>query len=286
MSTIFRHTVAGLRGQMYGWGLTFAVLGWISVWSYNAVVAQQAQWQQLLDSLPPAMMVFFGEMSKAFSRTGFLDVMLFSYGVVILSFFGIIAGAGLVVRDEEAGRLDLIQAHPVSRTALFAGRFLAMTVVVAAVLAFTWAGCVVGLIGSKFEVGVLAMALPCIVSFPIIMLFAGLALWLSMVLPSYVLAVSTASIILVAAYAVTSLARIITGLRGVARLSPLNYYQSSFSIDGVNLRWFAALLIMAAIFIIAAWRSYQRRDLRVSGEGNWRLPTVNRSGWQPAVSSK
>lgn len=189
---------------------------------------------------------------------------------------GIIAGAGVVARDEEAGRLDLVQAHPVSRSALFSGRVLAVVSAVVAILAFTWAGCVVGLIGSSFPVGVAAMALPCLASFPIIMLFAGLALWLSMMLPSHGLAVSTASIVLVAAYAVTSLARVIDRLKGAARLSPLNYYQRGYAIDGIRWSWFLPLLLVAVIFIAAAWLAYQRRDLRVSGEGNWWLPALRR----------
>lgn len=276
MTVIFRHALARLRGQIYGWGLTFAILGWITTWAYDAIMSDQAQWQRVVNQMPLEMWAFFGEIAKLFTPGGYLDVGLFSYGIVILCFFSIVAASGMLASDEEAGRLDLVQAHPVSRTALFAGRFLAMTVATIAILACTWGGLALGMIGSSFPVSLRALVLPHIVMFAQLMLFAGLALWLSMALPSRTLAASVASFALVASYAVTSLAREIKALRGLARLSPLNYYQSGYAIDGIKWGWFLPLLAAAALLVVAAWWAYQRRDLRVSGEGNWRLPALRR----------
>jgi ABC-2 type transport system permease protein len=93
------------------------------------------------------------------------------------------------------------------------------------------------------------------------------------------MAASVASIALVASYAVTSLARVFSGLKGAARLSPLTYFQSGYAINGLNMAWLTGLLVAAVLFLLAAWWLYMRRDLRVSGEGNWRLP---RFGTKPA----
>jgi len=274
MSVVFRHALARLRGQIYGWGLTFAVLGWITTWAYDSIMSEQAQWQKLVNQLPLEMWAFFGEIAKLFTPGGYLDVGLYSFGVVILCFFSVVAASGMLATDEESGRLDLIQAHPVSRTALFAGRYLALTVATVVILAMTWAGLAIGTAGSTFPVSLPTLVLPQIVMFAQLMLFAGLALWLSMVLPSRTLAASAASLLLVASYAVTSLAREIKALKGIARLSPLSYYQSGYAIDGVKLGWLVPLLLAATLFAVAAWWAYQRRDLRVSGEGNWRLPAL------------
>lgn len=279
MSTVFRHSLSRLVVQIMGWGLTFAFFGWLTTWSYDSVMKSQSQLQQLLNAFPPEMMSFFGDMADAFKPAGYLDVMLFSYSAVTLAFFTIIAGSGLIAGDEEAGRLDLIQAHPVSRDALFWGRFLAMTVAAIAILALTWAGCAVGQISSTFPVSIAAMALPNVVSFAVLMLFGALALLLSMALPSRMMAASVAALVLVASYAITSLARVISGLRGVARFSPLKYYQSGAAVDGLRWDWFLGLLAVAALCTLAAWMLYRRRDLRVSGEGNWRtvFPSRRRS---------
>lgn len=275
MLTIFRHTLSRMRGQILGWGLTFALLGWYIVAIYDTFVGQGAPMQELIEGYPPAIMAFFGDVGKIFTTGGYLDFTLFSYGVVILSLFALLMASGLIAADEEAGRLDLIQAHPVSRTAIFAGRYLAMIVAILVVLALTWGGMALGLPNSELGVTFWTIALPFISSLAVIMLFAGLALLLSMVLPSRSLAATTASLLLVASYFVTSLARIIEDLKDAERFSPLHYFQSGYAVDGLKASWLGGLLLAAALFTLAAWWAYQRRDLRVSGEGNWRLPRVD-----------
>jgi ABC-2 type transport system permease protein len=275
MLTIFQHTLSRLRGQILGWGLTFTLIGWYIVAIYDTFIGQAAQMTELIKSYPPAMMAFFGEAGNIFTVGGYLDFTLFSYGAVVLCLFAVLMGSGLIVADEEAGRLDLLQAHPVSRTAFFAGRFWAMVVAILLVLALTWGGMALGLLNSELEVTFWTMTLPFIASWALIMLFASFALLLSMVLPSRTLAASTSSLLLVASYFVTSLARVIEDLKDAERFSPLHYFQGGYAVEGLKMSWFGGLLLVAALFTLAAWWAYQRRDLRVGGEGNWQLPRVN-----------
>ena len=70
----------------------------------------------------------FGNFSMASYVTpeGFLGLQYFDLmAILILGIFAILIGSGLIASDEENGRLDLILAHPVSRTALIAGRLSA-----------------------------------------------------------------------------------------------------------------------------------------------------------------
>jgi ABC-2 type transport system permease protein len=83
-------------------------------------------------------------------------------------------------------------------------------------------------------------------------------------------------LLLVASFFVTSLARIDESLEGVARLSPLNYYQSGQAILGLNGEWIVGLLVASAVFVLLAGWRFERRDIRVGGEGSWRLPLVRR----------
>jgi len=57
---------------------------------------------------------------------------------LFIGILAISAGAGLLVGDEEKGILDLVLAHPVSRTALFCGRLLGLVAILAIVLAVSW----------------------------------------------------------------------------------------------------------------------------------------------------
>ncbi|MGE5222540.1 MAG: hypothetical protein ACM3PY_08890 [Omnitrophica WOR_2 bacterium] len=55
---------------------------------------------------------------------------------------------------------------------------------------------------------------------------------------------------------------------------PLHYIQGGYAIEELNAGWIMGLLGCGLLFIIlAAWR-FERRDLRVSGEGSrpeWRF---------------
>jgi len=113
------------------------------------------------------------------------------------------------------------------------------------------------------------MALPFLSLLAVLLLFGTLALLLSMVLPSRRAAAMVTGILLVASFFI-SLARIDRNLETVARFSPLNYYQSGEAIRGLNGGWFLGLLACSLVFNILAWWRFERRDIRVGGEGSWR----------------
>jgi ABC-2 type transport system permease protein len=270
MIAIFRHELTRMRGQIIGWGASFALLSWFIVATYNSIVQSGDQIQKLYETYPKELVAFFGNAANLLTPGGYLDMGLLSYGLVVLGIFAVLGGSGLLAGDEETGRLDLLQAYPVSRTAMFFARLLALIIAILGILALTWAGCVLGLPGSHFEVSAGNLILPFLSMFAELTLYAGLALWLSMVLPSRSKAAMTAGLLMVASYFITSLSHVGDSLKDFARFSPFNYYQSGYAVEGLNLGWFFGLLGLAVLFILAAWWSYVRRDLRVSGEGSWR----------------
>jgi ABC-2 type transport system permease protein len=102
----------------------------------------------------------------------------------VLGIFAVLAGSGLVVSGEESGTLDLILAYPVSRTALFFGRALAFIVETVLIFAVVWLGFIIAMIWSDLNVGAGPLALPFLSLLGVILFFGGLALLLSLVLPS------------------------------------------------------------------------------------------------------
>ena len=276
MGATFRHEFKRLLNQVWAWGGSFFLLAWLLVAVHDPFVGQGSQLLEMIQSYPKEIMAFFGDMSRMTSAGGYLDTGLLSYGVVILSLFSILAASGLITGDEEAGRLDLVQAAPVSRTALFFGRFFGLAGATAAIVVFTWAGCCLGLLSANLGVTVWALFLPFVSTYAVLMLFGGLALCFSMFLPSRGAAATAASSLLVVSYFLTSLGRVIDSLRPAARFSPLNYYQSGDAVNGLNWAWLLGLLAAAALLTLLAWWGYQRRDLRVSGEGSWKLPGLRK----------
>jgi ABC-2 type transport system permease protein len=271
MKTVFRYRLARFRGQILGWGIGLALLGLFMAQFYGTILDQQEQFEQLLDNYPKELMAFFGDVQFV-TPSGYLSFEYFSFMPLIVGIFAVLMGSGLLASDEESGRLDLIMAHPVSRRALFWGRLGAFALATLTILALAWLGLFVPTHWTPLDVGWLELAFPFLSLLALLMLFGTLALLLSVVLPSRRMTAMTTGLLLVASYFVTSLARIIDDLKTVSRLSPLNYYQGGEAIDSLNVTWLVGLLAVSALFAVLAWWRFERRDIRVGGEGGWERP--------------
>lgn len=276
MNAIFRYALLRWRGQIVGWGVALAVLAIVVASLYDTAVQMRAQLEPLLKSLPPELIGFIGGMDRVFSPAGFLDTRFFSLMPLILGVFAVIIGSGLVVGDEENGTLDLILAHPVRRLDLIIGRWLAFCLALLGILGITWLALVVASSFSSIKFGWLDLALPFVSLLGILIWFGGLALVLSLILPSRRLAASLTGLILAASYFITTFARINPDLNSLAQWSPLTYYQGGSALEGFNAGDFAGLLLMSLVFVAIGAGLFQRRDIRIAGEGGWRLPLLNR----------
>ncbi|MEW6568014.1 MAG: ABC transporter permease subunit [Chloroflexota bacterium] len=271
MLAIFRQSLARSRGQILGWGICLAILAAYLMSFYDTLAGQREQLQQLLSGYPPELMAFFGDSSDMATASGFLEVEFFSYMPLVIGVFAVLAGSGMTSADEENGTLDLVLAHPLSRAALFFGPLLGLVATTLGILAVSWGGFIIGLRWTSMDVSAAELALPFVSLAATLLLFAALSLLMSMVLPSRRLAAMVGGITLVASFFITSLARIDENLEPLARFSPLDYYQSGDALLGLNWEWLLGLVTAAAVFALLAWWRFERRDIRVAGEGSWGL---------------
>jgi len=272
MFTIFNQSLRRWKWQIIGWGSSLLIIALYLMWLYKPMLQQQAQLKSLFDAYGREMLSFFGGAVDIFSAGGYLNFGFFSYIPVAIGILALLLGSGLVAADEERGTLDLILAHPITRTALFWGRWLALVVALAAVLLLTWLGFALGLPLSGLETTTGQLLLPHVSLLSILILFGALALFLSLVLPSRTLAASVTAALLVASYIVTSLASVNEKLGPINKLSPLKYYQGGSAVGGLDWGSLLGTFAAALVFTVLAWLLFLRRDIRVSGEHNWELP--------------
>jgi ABC-2 type transport system permease protein len=275
MLTVFKHAVARSKGSILGWGLSLGLLSMWMVSLYDTLAKQQEMLQKLFASYPKELWAFFGGVQDIFSPSGYINMELYSYMPLVLGIFVVLAGSGLLVGDEEKGFLDLLMSHPLGRTGLFVGRLLSFVVTLVAILTLIWLGTMIGVQSSiNMKIGWGEMWLPNLSLLAILLLFGTLALFLSMVLPSRRLAASVAGLLLVGSYFINAMAEVSTSVANVAKYLPMKYYQGGLAVTGMNWTWFAGLMIAAALFAAVAWWRFEGRDIRVGGEGGWKLPTL------------
>jgi ABC-2 type transport system permease protein len=273
MTTIFRYALERLRGQVLGWGLTLFLLGLAAAARFDLVYESKEEFLKILKGPIGGVVKMFGDPDKMFTSEGFLTMQFFSWLPLLLGVFAVLAGSGLLVADEENGTLDLVLAHPVSRTALFVGRFLAFVAATVGILFIAWLGLVVAASRSaKLDLNVGPLLWPFLSLLAVLLLYGSLALLLSLLLPSRRMAASAAGLLLVVSFFLSGLARADPSLKPLARCLPLEYYQSGEAVHGLNGAWFGGLLGVTLLFAGLAWSLFERRDIRVGGEAGWRLP--------------
>jgi ABC-2 type transport system permease protein len=278
MITVFQHSLARSRGAILGWGLTLAIIAMIFVPFYDSIAENAEQFQQMIDLYPPELMAFFGSGGQINFTTpeGFLAVEYFSFMPLVIGVFAILAGSGLLAADEERGVLDLVAAQPVSRTVLFWGRLFALVVSLLVILVLGYAGVMLGTTYSTMDLDAVDTTIPFASLFAYLLFFAGLALLLSMLLPSRSSASMVAGIVLVASFLLSGLTKLNDTLAAIEPFLPNVYYQGPDWSEGFKADWFFILAGFGVLFMLTAWWAFLRRDIRVGGEGSFKLPWFRR----------
>ncbi|MDA1330040.1 MAG: hypothetical protein DWG76_04810 [Chloroflexi bacterium] len=271
MLTVFKHTLSRSRGAIFGWGLTLALLGMMFVPFYDTIVENAAAFEELMAIYPPEIMAFFGGAADFTSPEGFLSLEYFSFMPLVIGVYAVLAGSGMLADDEEKGVLDLIAAQPISRSALFWGRLFSLWAIQLVILAFGWAGVMFATTYSSMVLDPVELLIPFASLGGLLFFFTGLSLLFSMLLPSKRSAGMLSGIFLVASFFLNGLAGLSDTLKEIAPFFPLYYYQSDNWVNGFEPGWLLSLLGFGLLFKLAAWWAFQRRDIRVGGEGGWKL---------------
>ncbi|NLF11756.1 MAG: ABC transporter permease subunit [Anaerolineaceae bacterium] len=269
----FKHTLRRMRGQIIGWSIGVGLYSLLMVFLYPTVTGIE-DLTALYGSFPEEMMVFFGDIMMLNTPRGYLDTYFFSYMQIIIGILAISTGASMVTSDEEKGILDLILAHPVSRTALFWGRLLGLAVVLLIVLLVGWLCWAIP--AEQVELGLswIELLRPFLPLFAVLLLFGTIALFLSMLLPAGRMAGMLTGALLVGNFLLAGLSQISEDLEPAMDLTPLAYYQGGQAVEGLNWGWLAGLLAAGLVLALAAWLLFRRRDIRVGGERTWKLPRL------------
>jgi ABC-2 type transport system permease protein len=256
-------TMRDQRRALVGWGVALGLLVLLQASYFPMIADQAAELEKLMESYPPAMKAFFGEMDDIASGPGYLRAQLFGLMLpLLLLVFAIARGADLVAGEEERGALDLTLSLPVSRrrvvlekAAGLGGLILLLGLVLWLVLAPADLLFGMGVGAGRVTAGVLMVVL-------LAWTGGALALAAGSVRGRKGLALSVAAGVMVASYLLTGLARLVPDLEPARPLSLFHHYGNGDAlVDGMP--WLGALVLLAvtaALLALAAW-SFERRDV-------------------------
>jgi ABC-2 type transport system permease protein len=260
---VFWKSVRDNRRAWIGW--TLALTGIALMYSAFYPSINNPAMAKALDSFPQSMKEAF-HMEDYTKPENYFAVSVFGLLVPILvAVFAISAGVKTIAGDEEAGTLDLVQAHPVGRISLALQRF---TAIVAALLVVAAVMClaVIALRGpGQFSAlapdRILAICLQ-LALFGLF--FAALAFAVGAWTGRRAYAIAAGAAVAVLGYLADSFFTQIDGLKWMEKFSPFDWYLGGEPLKhGVQLGHAGLMLGLAAVLVaLGTWR-FNRRDIAV-----------------------
>jgi ABC-2 type transport system permease protein len=259
----FLKALRDARRMILGWAIGIGAVSLLYTSLYPQVATPD--YAKLIESYPEALRHAFN-LTDVVSPAGYLNSTVFGLlGPVLLVIFMVVYGSKTIAGDEEAGTLDLVLAHPVSRTRLLLHRLAALVVaallVCAAVLVLELAvsgPANLGAVGpGRLAAATVHLAL-------VGVCFGALTLAVGAATGRRAVAVGTGAALAVLAYFGNNLAPQVSGLHWVQRLSPFYYGNGHLPlVHGLNLGDCGILLAIAAVVSALGLAAFTRRDIAV-----------------------
>ncbi len=264
---LFGETLRRGWRQMLYWGLGLGLFGFYILLVIPDVEALQ-EYAALLETLPPVLLQVFGAQDAAALATpeGFIGLGYFSYAVLLLAVYAIMAGLNITANEEEAGILDVLLSLPIPRWRVIVERFAAGTLIAAGVIASGFAGLWIGLQFSALQIDSGRMLAGSINLLPVTLLIMAVTTCAATLTRRRALALAVTVIFLVASYFIDFLASAISHAitAALSRLSFFTYYDSQHvMVNGLNPLSMLILLAAALMLIAAALWFFRRRDIGV-----------------------
>ncbi|WP_412539502.1 ABC transporter permease subunit [Longispora sp. K20-0274] len=257
---VFTKTLWDARRSLLGWsiGTTLVALMYASFFPSMSGGAMD----DALKSLPEALKEGF-HLDDLGSAAGYLGANTFGIVVPLLVlFFGASTGARAIAGDEESGQLDLLLAHPVSRTSLVLQRFGALAAGSTGIAVLVLGGLTaIRKTAQLTAVSVTDLAAQCLNLALLGIVFGALALCAGGIVGRRGLVFAATAAVGVLSYAANSFGPQL-GLGWAQKMSPFYYYLGGAPLKN-GFQWGDAGILAAASLVlvgIGLW-VFNRRDI-------------------------
>jgi len=268
IGSIFYQTLRRNWRQMLWWGLGMGAVGLaVALIVPNADMLKQ--YANIMKTVPPAMLAMLGgeDAVSVSTPTGFLDLIFFSYALLILAGFAVMAGLNITANEEESKIMDMLLSLPVRRWRLMLERFLAYTLICLGIVLLTFGGLWLGIKASPAlamdEGRLLETTLNLL---PSTVLVIAMTMLLATLLRNKNIAAAIAAAIIVSSYFVDSIGRTASDslANSLRVISFYKYYDSTFVIhNGLNWGNVLTLSVVTIVFVIGSLWFFQRRDIGI-----------------------
>jgi ABC-2 type transport system permease protein len=251
------------------WGLGIAMLMF-----YVLAIIQDVdvlkQYEQLLASMPPALLSAFGLDDAASLSTpeGFLAFGGMTYGILLLAVYAILSGLNITANDEDEGILDVVLALPIARWRVIVEKFLAYVLMVSVIVLIGYGGIIGGriVVPAEVELDMSRLLVGTLVMIPTTLAMLAVTMMIASLISRKRIAMALSTTFVVASYFIFTIgnaaSNAITDF--LARLSLFSYFDAEQTVtNGLQVGNIVILLAIIVVSLGISVVAFERRDINV-----------------------
>lgn len=259
---IWTKTLWDQRRDLLGWGI--GLLAVTLVYGGFYPFAATPEYGELIQNLPERLAEAMG-WSDIASPHGYLGSTVFGIlGPIVAIIFAISTGARDIAGDEENGTLELLIAHPVTRTRVVLQRAAALGIALLGTGLVVFAGILVIAEPIDLELPISHVAAASLQLVLLAAVFGALAMLVGGIVGRRGLVIGITAVVAVLAYLANGVATMVEALAWVQNLSPFYWFAGTETLrDGLDPTNAGLLAAVATLFIAGAATAFNRRDVGV-----------------------
>ncbi|WP_255171390.1 ABC transporter permease [Natrononativus amylolyticus] len=231
------------------------------VWYFT--VLEGVDYDQMLESMPPALMDAFGIETMA-TIEGFLGSQIYNFvWLLALGLYFAYTAGGLIAKDVERERMDLLLSLPVSRSRLLAEKVASLLLPLVALNVVVGAVTYVLVLAIGETIDPTHLALVHLLSIPYLLVCAAIGVVCSVLVDRTAIAERAAIGLVFALFLVESVVGGASDFEWIQYISPTYYYEPTpILIDGTyDLADTGILLALFVVLLLVSQLLFRRRDI-------------------------
>lgn len=262
LGDIWTKTLWDQRRGLLGWGI--GLLAVTLVYGGFYPFAATPAYADLIENLPAGLAEAMGWDDIA-SPHGYLGSTVFGIlGPILAIIFAISTGAKAIAGDEENGSLELLIAHPVTRTRVVLQRALALGIALLGAGGIVFLGILVLAAPIELELPMTNVAAASLQLVLLAAVFGALAMLVGGIVGRRGLVIGITAVVAVIAYLANGVAPMVDALAWLQDLSPFYWFAGTDTLrDGLSGANAALLAALTAVFATGAVFAFNRRDVGV-----------------------
>ena len=268
MSKLLLHELRIRRTAIIGWGIGIAIFAAYIIVLFPEFAEPLEAFN--LEEIPAYQI--FGDFEDMASFKGFVSAEVFTFLPILLGIYAIVNGTGTLAGEEDSGTLEPLMALPLRRWQIVLSKGVALGIALLLILLVVGMAAVIAMNTLPADVdtgsvGAGDIVLATLATWPLVMFFAALSLFLAAFMPSRRYAAITATAVLVVSYFGNNLANLVELLSDIQFLFVFSYFDVNSILEGnVNTGDLLLMFALSALFLALAIFSFQRRNVTV---GAW-----------------